>query len=355
MKNPGIKEIATLAGVSIGTVDRALHNRGRVSPETKKRVEEIARQINYRPNLMARSLVIKKKTVVAMLIPDPRQDEYWKQAYRGMERIMTKFEQQGLFFEPFFYLLDNKDSFATSARKILDSTPQGVIMAPNFLQEGKWLYEKCMDLSIPVVMFDTVIPGTRPLAFIGTDSFQSGRVAAELLTMTAETKGKFAILHFDEELVNSPHMLEKERGFLSYLKEESPEREYLVNVLNNKQHYYRNQLKHMLEKNTISGIFVSTSKTYRIGSFLQKEGMHDIVLAGYDLTSRNTALLMNGTIRFLINQNPSRQAEESINVFYNHLIYREPVPSSLLFPIEIIVRSNLLSYLKIDADLSMSL
>jgi LacI family transcriptional regulator len=345
MKNPGIKEIAALAGVSIGTVDRVLHNRGRVSPDTRKRVEEIARQIKYKPNLMARSLVINKKTVVAMLIPDPGQDEYWRQAYMGMERIMTKFEQQGLFFEPYFYRLDNKDSFVTSARNILDSNPQGVILAPNFLHEGRWLYEECLALSIPVVMFDTIIPGTHPLSFIGANSFQSGRVAAELLTMTADKKGKFAILHFDEELINSPHMLEKERGFLSYLKEVSPEREHLVNVLNNKKHYYRNQLKHMLEKNRISGIFVSTSKTYRIGSFLEKERILGIVLTGYDLTSRNTELLKTGTIRFLINQNPSRQAEESINTFYNHFIYREPVKSDNMFPIEIITRTNLPSYL----------
>lgn len=345
VKYPGIKEIAALAGVSIGTVDRALHNRGRVSPETKKRVEEIARQINYKPNLMARSLVINKKTVVAMLIPDPKQDEYWKQAYMGMERIMTKFEPQGLFFKPYFYMLDNKDSFVASACKILNSKPQGVILAPNFLHEGKWLYEKCIDLSIPVVMFDTIIPGTRPLSFIGTDSFQSGRVAAELLTMTADNKGKFAILHFDEELVNSPHMLDKERGFLSYLKEENPERECLVIVLNNKQHYYRNQLRHMLEKNRISGIFVSTSKTYRIGSFLQKERIQGIILAGYDLTGKNITLLNTGIIRFLINQNPRRQAEESINAFCNYLIYHESINPSVLFPIEIITRANLPSYL----------
>jgi LacI family transcriptional regulator len=218
-------------------------------------------------------------------------------------------------------------------------------MAPNFLQEGKWLYEECADLSIPLVMFDTIIPGTHPLSFIGTDSFQSGRVAAELLTMTADKKGKFAILHFDEELVNSPHMLEKERGFLSYLLEECPEREKLVIVLNNKQHHYHSQLNKMFEKHMISGIFVSTSKAYRIGSYIQKEGIGGIILVGYDLTGRNTALLKSGIIRFLINQNPLRQAEESINTFCNYLIYREPVKTSILFPIEIITRTNLPSYL----------
>jgi LacI family transcriptional regulator len=346
---PGIKEIARLAGVSIGTVDRALHNRGRVSRETKNRVDEIARKINYRPNLMARSLVINRRHTVALLIPDHHHDEYWLQVLEGAKRNMTKYEQQGLYFEPYFYKLDDRRSFEKSAVQVLDSEPDGVIMAPNFLHEGKSFYERCQSSSIPVIMFDTIIPGTRPLSYIGTDSFQSGRVAAELLAMTARKKGKFAILHFDEELENSPHMLEKERGFLSYINQECPERECMVAILNNKNHYYRDQLKKILTREKISGILVSTSKTYRVGSFIHKENIKGTVLLGYDLTHRNIELLKTGSIRFLIHQNPGRQIEESIQAFYNYLIYNESVMQKILFPIEIITPSNLDSYLSLPS------
>ena len=44
-----IKEIAEKAGVSRGTVDRALNNRGRVNPEVAERIFEIAREMNYQP------------------------------------------------------------------------------------------------------------------------------------------------------------------------------------------------------------------------------------------------------------------------------------------------------------------
>jgi LacI family transcriptional regulator len=343
-RSPGIKDIARLAGVSIGTVDRALHNRGRVATDTKRKVEEIARKINYKPNLIARSLSIGKKTTVAILVPDPHEDEYWEQAYNGISDLKARFEQQGLFFDIYFYSLDDKKTFADSARKILKSEPNGVIMAPNFLNEGRWLYEKCIGLSVPVIMFDTIIPETNPLSFIGTDSFQSGKVAAELLTMTARRNGRFAILHFDEELVNSPHMLEKERGFLSFMKSECPERECIVGVLNNRKHYYRKQLEKMLAGESVSGIFVSTSKTYRVGTYIREEKIKDIILVGYDLTSRNKALLRNGTVRFLINQNPRRQAEVSLNTFCDFLFFRETVKTRQLFPIEIITRTNLSSY-----------
>jgi DNA-binding LacI/PurR family transcriptional regulator len=53
----GIKEIADAAGVSITTVSHALNGKGRLLPETRERVREIAERLNYRPNATARNLV----------------------------------------------------------------------------------------------------------------------------------------------------------------------------------------------------------------------------------------------------------------------------------------------------------
>ena len=55
------KEIAELAGVSRGTVDRVLHNRGHVNESTKVRIHEIVKRLDYKPNLAGRSLVNKQK------------------------------------------------------------------------------------------------------------------------------------------------------------------------------------------------------------------------------------------------------------------------------------------------------
>ena len=56
-----IKQIANLAGVSRGTVDRVLNNRGTVNPETAAKVREIAALLNYTPNKLGKTLAIKKK------------------------------------------------------------------------------------------------------------------------------------------------------------------------------------------------------------------------------------------------------------------------------------------------------
>ncbi|MBK8424919.1 MAG: LacI family DNA-binding transcriptional regulator [Lewinellaceae bacterium] len=56
-----IKDIAAQTGVSIGTVDRVLHNRGHVAPEVRIRVLRVMEEMGYQPNMVARSLANNKK------------------------------------------------------------------------------------------------------------------------------------------------------------------------------------------------------------------------------------------------------------------------------------------------------
>ncbi|HZU08931.1 MAG TPA: LacI family DNA-binding transcriptional regulator, partial [Pseudacidobacterium sp.] len=59
-KPAGIKEIAAALNISIGTVDRALHDRPGVSPKTRAKVMKMAEKLNYRPNVAARSLKLNR-------------------------------------------------------------------------------------------------------------------------------------------------------------------------------------------------------------------------------------------------------------------------------------------------------
>ena len=77
--NIRIVDIAKMAGVSVGTVDRVIHNRGRVSEENRKKVQAILEMVHYQPNLMARSLASKKQYHFVAIIPSFTQGEYWEQ------------------------------------------------------------------------------------------------------------------------------------------------------------------------------------------------------------------------------------------------------------------------------------
>jgi LacI family transcriptional regulator len=65
-----IKDIAEKAGVSYATVSRALNGRSDVGAETRKRIIELAQEMGYQPNAVARSLVNKKTHIIALVVPD---------------------------------------------------------------------------------------------------------------------------------------------------------------------------------------------------------------------------------------------------------------------------------------------
>ena len=63
-----IKDIAKLAGVSVTTVSRALNGYSDVNTKTKQHIEEIAKEIEYSPNALARSLVMNKTKTIGLLV-----------------------------------------------------------------------------------------------------------------------------------------------------------------------------------------------------------------------------------------------------------------------------------------------
>ena len=72
-----IFDVAKRAGVSKGTVDRVLHNRGEVSKKSADKVREAIKALNYEPNMYASLLATKKNREIACLIPKFKAGEYW--------------------------------------------------------------------------------------------------------------------------------------------------------------------------------------------------------------------------------------------------------------------------------------
>ena len=85
-----IKDIAQMAGVSAGTVDRVLHQRGEVSENSKKKVERILKEINYQPNVYAIGLAGKRKYHLGCFIPKYVTNDYWYAVVQGIEKALAE-------------------------------------------------------------------------------------------------------------------------------------------------------------------------------------------------------------------------------------------------------------------------
>ncbi|HEX5171038.1 MAG TPA: LacI family DNA-binding transcriptional regulator [Cyclobacteriaceae bacterium] len=343
-----IKDIAKLAGVSVGTVDRVIHNRGQVSKDAYDKVIEVLEKTGYTPNLIARTLGSNKKYRIAALVPDPIQDEYWNLSQDGIEEAIEEWSQYGVKIEVHHFDLYRPSSFAQASTQIIESQPDGILTAPVFYAESLEFFKLCHEKNIPYVVFNNNVPDAKPLSFIGQNLYQSGRVAAELLQMNRKESATFAILHIYDNVQNSIHLSEKEKGFCDYFKELNHQKNSVISLDLNTTHEptLEKELKEIFLKKDLKGILVTTSRGAAIvSSLLLKHGKDDIRLVAYDLLKENRHYLKRGAIDFLINQNSKRQAFLGIGQLANHLLFDKKIQPTYLFPLEIISRQNLDSYL----------
>jgi LacI family transcriptional regulator len=94
-KNHTIKDIARLAGLSRGTVDKVIHNRSGVSQENIDKVNKIIKEVKYQPNLLARSLKKHKPFSIAVIIPEYEDDAYWIKCHSGILKAEKEFKEYG--------------------------------------------------------------------------------------------------------------------------------------------------------------------------------------------------------------------------------------------------------------------
>ncbi|MDI6602013.1 MAG: LacI family DNA-binding transcriptional regulator [Thermoanaerobacteraceae bacterium] len=85
-----IKDVARRAGVSISTVSRVINDSKPVSDEVKQRVLEAIRETGYRPNQLARGLVLRKSNIIGMIIPDIA-NPYYAAIVEGAEEIANMY------------------------------------------------------------------------------------------------------------------------------------------------------------------------------------------------------------------------------------------------------------------------
>jgi len=110
-KNNGpirIKDIARHAGVSTGTVDRVIHNRGKVSELKKQKIQDAIETLGYKPNMMARSLARKTDFEILVLLPNTNKDSFWQSQLNGINKAYDNIKDFG-FHMTFMEFNDQKD------------------------------------------------------------------------------------------------------------------------------------------------------------------------------------------------------------------------------------------------------
>lgn len=345
-----IKDIARLAGVSVGTVDRVLHGRTGVAESSKKHVEEILKQLDYQPNMYASALASNKKYLFACLLPQHSEGEYWDAVEKGIEDAVNAYSDFNVSVQTFYYNRYDYLSFVEAGKKIIELEPDGVMLSPTGFNVTEDFTGALTELSIPYIFIDYNIPELHPLAFYGQNSVQSGYFAARMLMFLAGGKADEIVIfrQINEGKVGSNQQENREIGFRTYMKEHFPECKIAELDLHAMRPAEDERLLNdffRLHPNMTCGITFN-SKVYIVGEYLKKNNMNHFNLIGYDLLDRNVTCLKEGWTTFLIAQQPEIQGYNGIKTLSDYLILKKDITEINYMPIDLLSAENVDFYLK---------
>ncbi|MDR0744139.1 MAG: LacI family DNA-binding transcriptional regulator [Tannerella sp.] len=347
MKNYRIKDIAAIAGVSAGTVDRVLHNRGKVSGESLKKVRQALKKIDYQPNLIARSLASKRVCRIMTLIPSFVSGEYWSEVNKGIAKAEKEFSDYHLEIQCKSFNQYDKVSFDAIVEEIKQGEYLGVIIATLFKESTFKLTQWLDSKEIPYVLIDAYIENTNCIAYYGTDSYRSGYIGGKLLSERIGKEDNILLFStISKGSIESTQVSVREKGFRDYLSQTGFRGNiYPVSISSGSPKKNKSILDTILKKKSgIKAGIIFNSRVHVIASYFQEKQIKDFFLIGYDAILSNVAFLKNGIVSHLIAQRPEVQGYNSVKALFHYLALNQEAEKVNYMPIDILIKENIEYY-----------
>ena len=335
-----LAEIAALAGVSRGTVDRALNDRGRVDPKVAARVRRIAAERGYRPNRAGRMLARAKNPIRIGVIVQSVETMFMHTVFEEIERASAHFTTTGA--EVLVRPLEGVDAQQQLdvIDELLEAGVQGIALSP---AEDERIRARIQELSgrMPVVTFNSDLPDSGRLCYVGVDNFACGRMSAGLMDLLLAGHGEVLLVAGQEN--NWSHQ-QRVDGFQTEAASHFPGLILLPPQTcgDDQQLAHDIVCRAVQEHPSLRGVYVSVNGQLGACDALRELGLQGKVhLICHDLIPANTENVRRGLIDFLIDQDAALQGARPIELLMDYLLAGEkPETDRILACIDIRNRYN---------------
>ena len=312
-----IFDVARLCNVSRGTVDRVIHNRGRVSQETVEKVKRAIEILGYSPNLNASILASKKTYTFACLIPEFEHGEYWEKIHEGFIAGANSLYNYNIEVDFHFYDQTSPESYLTCCNKILASKPHGVIMNTVFREETIHFASQLDEVGIPFAFVDDKFDGLNYTVYYGMDPYKSGRLGAFLLTNHFNPDQLLLVRLIRDTNHKADPNAKRRQGFLDYINLKFPQckiHTVFINPADHQQIYVT--LKDFFQEHPeVKHLIMINSRIFLIDEYLRENPDTKRIVVGFDDIEPNLASLRSGHIEFLVTRHISSQSQLALSTF----------------------------------------
>jgi LacI family transcriptional regulator len=340
---PGIKEIAKAVGVSIGTVDRALHGRPGINAMTRAKVLKMAQTLGYRPNFAARHLKLKRRMRISVHLPE-QIASFFDAVQEGIEEAARPFQSTiELQFRNYPRLGEGDlELFAETLRE----GTNGIILTPAHPADLRPWIRKAARANIPVVCVATDAPGTERLTTISADAFTSGAMVAEVFTALQRRAPSVLMVTGDLSVVDHADKLNGFRSFFEKLK--SPVNLAGVIEAHDDPEKARELTLEFIHANpNVEAVYVSTANSLPVIDALEQANcLGRMTVVTTDLFPALAPLIRDGRVFATIHQQPKSQGRMAFEALYQFLVQGTCPPLRHRIPPHLVMRSNLELFLE---------
>lgn len=339
-----IKKIAEVAGVSRGTVDRALNNRPGVNKEVAERILGIAEELGYQPDLAARILAKKQYSEQKIgILLNSEENPFYKEIIRGVEVAISEAAVFGIKCIVKTMKGYDVDIQLQKIQELVEENVVGIVMTPINSRRIKAKINELRERGIPSVVINTDVEESNRLAYVGCDYIRSGKVGAGLLGIISDKQeekvgivaGTRWVLAQDKRLF----------GIIDTLREDFPNIKVLKVIENddNDEISYR-LTKEMLEQfpDMTAVCFAAAGVEGGLKAIRELGKEKVLTIVTYDLTDIVRENLLNDVISATVCQEPYKQGYMGVDILKKYLLTgKEPEEETIYTENSIIMKYSL--------------
>nr|WP_308624842.1 LacI family DNA-binding transcriptional regulator [uncultured Eisenbergiella sp.] len=335
-----IKEIAELAGVSRGTVDRVLNNRGAVNPRTARKILEIAQALDYKPNKAGIVLAAQKKNLKIGVILFDTGNPFFDDVLEGVNQ---KSQELGGYN---CSVLVTRVGFDLTAQldamdEMVSQGVSGIVLSP---YNDPLICDKINELDsrgIPVITTNTDIENSGRLAYVGCNFYRSGETAAGLMHLIAGNEVYAGIVTGSSKVLCHTDRI---AGFRDRIESHYPGIRIVDTIENSDDEFesYDRTLSLLKEHPEINALYFAAGGVYGGCRAVLAAGRKDITIISCDKVSTTREMVLQGVIAATICQQPLIQGTKPLDLLFSCLTTGEkPEKEYHYTTVDIRIRENI--------------
>ncbi len=336
-----IKEIAALAGVSRGTVDRVLNHRGSVNPATAERIEKIARELDYKPNVAGLVLAAQKRRLKLGVILFSPENPFYLDVLAG---VNDKAEELAGYNCTVIVkqISSGVEEQLQAIDELVEEDVNGIAMAPYNDERIRLRINELFQMGIPVVTLNTDIENSDRIAYVGSNYTKSGSTAAGLMRLMTHGDINIGIVTGSSNILCHT---ERIAGFKETLKpyKDSIHITDIIEVHDDEIESYEKTTRLLTEHPEINALYFAAGGVYGGCRSVKSLGKQkEMCIIAYDMVPTTRELMRKGTIAAVICQQPKTQGSKPLALLFTYLTTGElPEKEENYVAVDIRIKENI--------------